>query len=102
MHLFSVFAVFFSIPRADQSLSPIAVDMSPYVEEGAEGGKKTYRLSAIVSHEGSMSYGHYTAYVKTPHGWVYASDTDVRGATDAEVFGERSTKSAYLMFYERA
>jgi ubiquitin C-terminal hydrolase len=101
MYLFPLCTVFWSISCTDQSIFPIAVDMSPYVEEGAEGGKQTYCLSAIVSHKGSMSYGHYTAYVKTPEGWVYASDTDVRGATDAEVYGLRSTKSAYLMFYNR-
>ena len=61
-----------------------------------------YTLSGIVSHSGSISGGHYIAYVKThlPDGtasWTYASDGSVRSVTREEVLKAQ----AYIVFYER-
>ena len=73
-----------------------------------------YRLAAVVVHSGTMSGGHYVAYVRYgalepfAHGsglllppcgaqWAYASDSSVSHASLADVLA----CEAYMLFYER-
>eukprot|EP00612_Vaucheria_litorea_P002397 CAMPEP_0171457448 /NCGR_PEP_ID=MMETSP0945-20130129/3531_1 /TAXON_ID=109269 /ORGANISM="Vaucheria litorea, Strain CCMP2940" /LENGTH=416 /DNA_ID=CAMNT_0011983075 /DNA_START=100 /DNA_END=1350 /DNA_ORIENTATION=+ len=56
-----------------------------------------YVLCAVIVHIGSAESGHYVAYRKISGGkWVFASDTQVRSASEDEV--QRS--NAYMLFYE--
>jgi ubiquitin carboxyl-terminal hydrolase 16/45 len=64
-----------------------------------------YQLVGLVEHSGSMSGGHYVAYVRGEkilkgeiHGqtWFYASDAHVKEVSLSEVM----RNEAYLLFYE--
>lgn len=68
--------------------------------------KCKYQLVGLVEHSGSMSMGHYVAYVRGEktlkggvHGqtWFYASDAHVKEVSLSEVL----RSEAYLLFYER-
>ncbi|KAJ3681232.1 hypothetical protein LUZ60_015721 [Juncus effusus] len=83
------------------------LDVKPYFDpRSKEKERFTYRLVGVVEHSGSMSGGHYIAYVrgerKSKDGahsqtWFYASDAHVK-----EVSLQQVLKSeAYLLFYER-
>jgi ubiquitin C-terminal hydrolase len=52
-----------------------------------------YELIGVVNHFGSMSYGHYTAYVKKDEWMKYDDETVKR----ANVNGD----NAYLVVYKR-
>jgi ubiquitin carboxyl-terminal hydrolase 16/45 len=76
-----------------------------------ENDSTTYRLVGVVEHMGSMTGGHYIAYVRackiggrqqhprsvSKSSWFYASDGHVREASLEEVLN----CEAYLLFYER-
>lgn len=58
----------------------------------------SYSLTAVVVHHGSISGGHYTAFIKHRNQrWYLCNDSQVRPATAKEV---RSSQ-AYILFYER-
>ena len=67
-------------------------------------GRSEYVLTGVSVHEGSMSGGHYTAYVRegvdadSRGGWYFCSDAKVSRAAEKDVLGSE----AYLLFYERA
>jgi len=57
-----------------------------------------YQLYAVVNHIGTMSGGHYTAFVRTHRGrWLCCNDSQVYAISEEEVV----TANAYLLFYER-
>ena len=74
-----------------------------------EEEKCTYRLLGVVEHSGSVSGGHYIAYVrgernngkahqdKNLPSWFYARDAHVREASLSEVL----KCEAYILFYEK-
>ena len=104
---------------------PEVLDLAPYTAaaaaaapapSGAAASSALFRLAAVVVHSGTMSGGHYIAFVRhgaaAPfrHGalgcellppcgslWAMASDRNVAPATLAEVLASE----AYLIFYER-
>lgn len=108
---------------------PPSLDLSPFCSNQArkyanDGGEIWYNLYGIVEHSGSMSRGHYTAYVhvrpetryftshrssdtvssedlsgeKQPLGqWYHISDTSVSKCTLEKAL----SCNAYLIFYER-
>jgi len=43
-----------------------------------------YRLQAIVAHSGSLTRGHYVAYVRGPTGIKEISDSSVRSVSEHE------------------
>jgi ubiquitin C-terminal hydrolase len=58
-----------------------------------------YKLVAVIHHLGSLNRGHYYANVKTNNDWYEFDDDKV---TRAGIYGMRNTsKSAYLLFYQR-
>ncbi|CAM9188936.1 unnamed protein product, partial [Chrysoparadoxa australica] len=57
-----------------------------------------YNLFAVVNHTGSLSQGHYTAFVRAMEQWFKCDDTWVTHATEEEVI----TGEAYLLFYSAA
>ena len=68
------------------------------IEGGVLDGR--YALKAVVCHSGSLSFGHYTAFVsRTVNGeqqWYDVSDSDVRKASLSEVLKSQ----AYILLYE--
>lgn len=60
-------------------------------------GSFKYRLKGVVSHGGSLNFGHYIAYVCTDNQWYYASDSSVSTVSVDRVL----RCEAYMLFYER-
>ncbi|CAL9147080.1 unnamed protein product [Musa hybrid cultivar] len=86
------------------------LDLRPYLDSRCKEEEKcTYRLLGVVEHSGSVSGGHYIAYVrgernsgkahqdKNLPSWFYASDAHVREASLLEVL----KCEAYILFYEK-
>ncbi|KAG8057303.1 hypothetical protein GUJ93_ZPchr0002g24541 [Zizania palustris] len=86
------------------------LDVRPFMDpRSMENENTTYLLVGVVEHLGSMSAGHYVAYVRTgkiggrqqrssdSKLWFYASDAQVREASLEEVLN----CEAYILFYER-
>ncbi|KAJ3688559.1 hypothetical protein LUZ61_017723 [Rhynchospora tenuis] len=83
------------------------LDLTPFIHvRSNDKSKCTYRLVGLVEHSGSMSGGHYVAYIrgeKTQKGgvlgqtWFYASDAHVKEVSLSEVL----KSEAYILFYER-
>lgn len=60
-----------------------------------------YSLYAVVRHQGSMSYGHYTALVFRNGSWYECNDDNVRQVASTLVNSLQGSRSAYLLFYAR-
>ncbi|KAG8049731.1 hypothetical protein GUJ93_ZPchr0009g370 [Zizania palustris] len=86
------------------------LDVWPFLDpRSKENDSTTYRLVGVVEHLGTMSAGHYVAYVRTgkigglqqrssdSKSWFYASDAQIREASLEEVL----KCEAYILFYER-
>ncbi|CAE6374060.1 unnamed protein product [Rhizoctonia solani] len=56
-----------------------------------------YELYSVANHFGSLSSGHYTAFVKSRGKWMYCDDSRITPAEPKEVVG----KPAYILFYKR-
>ncbi|KIH64414.1 ubiquitinyl hydrolase 1 [Ancylostoma duodenale] len=97
---------------------PVMFDMAPFccrnVERIAPGEKRLlYSLYGVVVHSGSLSGGHYIAYVKSRHRlkqdlpvdpqlqndgqWYYCSDSQIVAVSENRVL----SAEAYILFYER-
>ena len=57
-----------------------------------------YNLFAVDNHSGSLSFGHYTAFMRHPvnRKWYDCNDTSVTEERRAE---DVVSKNAYLLFY---
>ncbi|XP_062193952.1 ubiquitin carboxyl-terminal hydrolase 2-like isoform X2 [Phragmites australis] len=86
------------------------LDIRPFMDpRSKENDNTTYHLVGVVEHMGSMTGGHYIAYVRagrirgrqqqssSSKSWFYASDGQVREASLQEVLN----CEAYLLLYER-
>ena len=88
------------------------LDLSPFCHEesGEDAGACVYELYGLVEHHGSMSGGHYVAYVaegaadgeggdeaRSGRQWYYFSDTQVKPVDEAKVL----SREAYILFYRR-
>jgi len=51
----------------------------------------------VTNHFGSLSSGHYTAFIASRGGWLYCDDSRVTQANAKEVVG----KPAYVLYYKR-
>jgi len=56
-----------------------------------------YDLYGVTNHFGSLSSGHYTAFIASRGGWLYCDDSRVTQANAKEVVG----KPAYVLYYKR-
>jgi len=78
------------------------LDMAPYCLDpdiACDGKQPIYDLIGVVNHMGSMSYGHYTAFVRhpdKPEQWKKADDSNVRNIEEKQAKSEY----AYLLFYQ--
>ncbi|EJC99956.1 cysteine proteinase [Fomitiporia mediterranea MF3/22] len=56
-----------------------------------------YDLYAVTNHFGTLSSGHYTAFVNSRGNWLYCDDSRISTADAKEVVG----KPAYVLYYKR-
>jgi len=56
-----------------------------------------YDLYAVTNHTGSLTGGHYTAYLLSRGGWVYCDDSSVKSAEGRNIVSQQ----AYILFYKR-
>ncbi|KAF9224073.1 cysteine proteinase [Gyrodon lividus] len=56
-----------------------------------------YDLYGVTNHFGSLSNGHYTAFVASRGGWLYCDDSRVVSTDAKEVVG----RPAYVLYYKR-
>ena len=78
---------------------PRTLDISRYLTTAPTSPLPKYRLYAVVVHYGgSISSGHYVAYVTGPDNhWYLMDDAQVQPASEDIVLAER----AYMLFYLR-
>ncbi|KIK96766.1 hypothetical protein PAXRUDRAFT_10598 [Paxillus rubicundulus Ve08.2h10] len=72
--------------RADANSDP-RVQVPPY----------KYDLYGVTNHFGSLSNGHYTAFVASRGGWLYCDDSRIVTTDAKEVVG----RPAYVLYYKR-
>lgn len=83
------------------------LDMGAYLSGWALGGVQeqagvpapslSYDLFAVINHNGGLSQGHYTSYVKEDGSWYRCDDVWVTAADEDEVLASQ----AYMLFYRR-
>ncbi|KAA1470161.1 cysteine proteinase [Dentipellis sp. KUC8613] len=56
-----------------------------------------YDLYGVTNHFGSLSSGHYTAFIASRGGWMYCDDSRVTPSEAKEVVG----RPAYVLYYKR-
>ncbi|KAG8221069.1 hypothetical protein J3R82DRAFT_2584 [Butyriboletus roseoflavus] len=56
-----------------------------------------YDLYGVTNHFGSLSNGHYTAFVSSGPGWLYCDDSRIASTDSKEVVG----RPAYVLYYKR-
>ncbi|GAA5932515.1 UBP-type zinc finger domain-containing protein [Sporobolomyces koalae] len=87
---------------------PLELDMTPYLSSALDypalltnnklpKDEYRYNLLSVVAHEGSLSQGHYTTYVRGTDDFFHIDDEKVRRAGLKEVLGSK----AYLLVYSR-
>eukprot|EP00768_Dysnectes_brevis_P005840 gnl/Dysnectes_brevis/4386_a5875_509.p1 GENE.gnl/Dysnectes_brevis/4386_a5875_509~~gnl/Dysnectes_brevis/4386_a5875_509.p1 ORF type:complete len:850 (-),score=118.38 gnl/Dysnectes_brevis/4386_a5875_509:128-2677(-) len=71
---------------------------SPMSGDILKAGGTVYRLVSVINHHGQFGSGHYTAFARSPGGWMRFDDDKVRPlpANQPPVGGD-----AYMLFYER-
>ncbi|KAK6906785.1 hypothetical protein I203_100772 [Kwoniella mangroviensis CBS 8507] len=98
----------------DKSETPVifpvkSLDLTRYVPRRQQTGREDlddprcqvgpfkYDLYGVSNHMGTLSSGHYTAYVKSSKGWMYCEDSKVSKAHEKDVV----SRPAYILFYKR-
>ncbi|KAH8077882.1 cysteine proteinase [Cristinia sonorae] len=56
-----------------------------------------YDLYAVTNHYGTLSGGHYTAFLASGNGWLHCDDSRVSEAKVGDIVG----KPAYMLYYKR-
>lgn len=56
-----------------------------------------YVLYAIIDHQGTINYGHYTCYVRNGNCWYHFNDTQCCVVNPSKIF----TVGAYIIFYQK-
>ncbi|KAG8768252.1 ubiquitin-specific protease doa4 [Ceratobasidium sp. 428] len=70
---------------------------SPQTDPRCQTPQYKYELYGVTNHFGSLSSGHYTAFVKSRGKWLYCDDSRIAPADPKDVVG----KPAYILFYKR-
>ncbi len=78
------------------------LDVSPYISEYV-AKKCTYDLYAVINHMGSMSGGHYTAFVKNHYNgeWFLFDDRLIHHVPHSYVQKCIVSPNAYILFYKK-
>ena len=131
-HSNSIFFWYYLFSQIGDTLEfPLELDMKPYMkifvknpsledlDSEVQKGKgvkarDVYKLSSVVVHEGSATFGHYVCYARpdplnTPESWIKLNDHSVSDVTFRDVcdtaYGSKnsgkSSTNAYLLFYVR-
>lgn len=110
---------------------PLELDMKPYMQKNVKipsledldsevskgkgvKAQNVYKLSSVVVHEGSATFGHYVCYArpdpsKSPESWIKLNDQSVCDVNFRDVcdnaYGSKNSgkvsSNAYLLFYVR-
>mmetsp|Transcript_13141 Transcript_13141/g.34917 ORF Transcript_13141/g.34917 Transcript_13141/m.34917 type:complete len:121 (+) Transcript_13141:184-546(+) len=95
---------------------PFELDVKQWCTDDCEESDRLYQLVGIVVHEGSSaSSGHYFSYIssrlvnrddQSERYWYCFDDSDVTSLSDQDLdrsmFSQiQSTKTSYLLFYQR-
>lgn len=90
---------------ASRDSSPLPHPFHPSLSPSLPRSPSLYSLYSVLVHSGSISGGHYYAYIKSfeDHNWYRFNDSQVTKATVAEVKGTYGGKdgTAYLLVYQR-
>jgi len=73
-----------------------ALNMGPYLVDPPPT-PLLYDLYAVINHRGSISGGHYTAFIRSDDKWYCCDDSRVYPARAESVV----TAAAYVLFYRR-
>ncbi|TKA51856.1 hypothetical protein B0A53_05208 [Rhodotorula sp. CCFEE 5036] len=83
---------------------PLQLDMGPYLTDHLEypasykpSNATRFGLMAVIAHEGTLSQGHYTCYIRGADDFFAVDDEKVRRASIGEVLAAK----AYLVVYSR-
>ncbi|GAA5846127.1 hypothetical protein JCM5353_004664 [Sporobolomyces roseus] len=83
---------------------PLNLDMAPHLSSTLDypaaakpPHPQRFNLMSVVAHEGSLSQGHYTTYVRGTDDFLHIDDEKVRRAGLSEVLNSK----AYLLVYSR-
>ncbi|GAA5862488.1 hypothetical protein JCM3774_002533 [Rhodotorula dairenensis] len=83
---------------------PLEIDMGPYLTDHLEypasykpSNATRFGLMAVIAHEGTLSQGHYTCYIRGADDFFAVDDEKVRRASIGEVLAAK----AYLVVYSR-
>ncbi|GAA5988759.1 hypothetical protein JCM10908_006158 [Rhodotorula pacifica] len=83
---------------------PLQIDMGPYLTDHLEypasykpSNASRFALMAVIAHEGTLSQGHYTCYIRGADDFFAIDDEKVRRAPIGEVLAAK----AYLVVYSR-
>ncbi|KWU45087.1 cysteine proteinase [Rhodotorula sp. JG-1b] len=83
---------------------PLQLDMGPYLTDHLEypasykpSNATRFGLMAVIAHEGTLSQGHYTCYIRGGDDFFAVDDEKVRRASIGEVLAAK----AYLVVYSR-
>ncbi len=83
----------------------LRLDLSPHAANN-NLGPLTYDLTAVISHAGSASFGHYICLAKSPDGsWTEFDDIDVWNSNVKEAINPGVISrdwTPYLLFYQRS
>jgi ubiquitin C-terminal hydrolase len=74
------------------------LDLEEFISYKSRNPVRTYNLYAIINQKGSLSSGHYTAFVKRKGRWFLCNDSHVTPVADPF---NVVTSDAYLLFYYR-
>ncbi|GMK54579.1 hypothetical protein CspeluHIS016_0111650 [Cutaneotrichosporon spelunceum] len=62
-------------------------------------GPFKYNLYGVTNHSGTLSSGHYTAFVRDARGWKFAEDSLISDASERDVVSRPA--ASYILFYKR-
>ncbi|CAK9786673.1 hypothetical protein CC85DRAFT_288603 [Cutaneotrichosporon oleaginosum] len=62
-------------------------------------GPFKYELYGVTNHSGTLSSGHYTAFVRDAGGWTFAEDSQISKASETDVISHPA--ASYILFYKR-
>ncbi|QRV73950.1 ubiquitin carboxyl-terminal hydrolase [Ceratobasidium sp. AG-Ba] len=84
-------------PGRDREELKTLESYSPQTDPRCQMPQYKYELYGVTNHFGSLSSGHYTAFVKSRGKWMYCDDSRITTADPKDVVG----KPAYILFYKR-
>jgi len=85
------------MPPASEHQHELHSPILPTTDPRRQEPPYIYDLYGVTNHFGSLSSGHYTAFIASKGGWLYCDDSQISPANDRDVVG----RPAYILFYKR-